>query len=159
MRKALGEIEGESVVPGVAIGELGIDAVERNGNAESAGEAESFREGHLSCVTAWNQRGERRVGTGGAEKIKEGRSGDDADGAGAVLAGITEARSARGERRTSGRRKRDAALLHTGGRDDVKCRNSSGADGVEGRGYRYGKRTVAGGSESRGDGVGIVAGD
>src|SRR5882762_3551175 len=44
MREALGQIKGESVVPGVAIGELGIDAVEGNRHAESAGEAESFCE-------------------------------------------------------------------------------------------------------------------
>src|SRR5712672_2693515 len=159
MRKALGEIKGESVVPGVAVGELGIDAVERNGNAEAAGEAESFCECDLCSVTARNQRGERRVGAGGAEEIKECRSGDDADGAGAVLTGITEARGARGQRCASRGRKRDASLLHTGGRDDVKRGNASGADGVEGRGDGYGKRTVAGGSESRGDGVGIVASD
>ena len=126
MREALSEIKGESVVPGVAVGELGIDAVERNGNAESAGEAESFCESDLRSVTARNQRRERRVGAGRAEEIKECRSCDDANRAGAVLAGITEPRSARGKRRTSGRRKRDAALLHTGGRDNVKRGNAAG---------------------------------
>src|SRR3981189_1584116 len=122
MGEALGEIKGESVVPGVAVGELSIDAVEGNGHAETAGEAKSFCESDLRAVTARNQRGERRVGAGGAEEIKECRSGDDADGAGAVLASITEARSARGKRGTSGRRKRDASFLNTGGGDDVKRR-------------------------------------
>src|SRR6202048_4545361 len=110
VREALGEIECQSVVPGVAIGKLSVNAIEGHGNAEATRIACGFREGDLRSVAPWDQPGEGRVGSGGAEKIEEGRSSNKADRrAAAILARIAQSENSRREGMTSWRRKRDAS--------------------------------------------------
>src|SRR5260370_26388037 len=51
LRKSLGEIKGHSVIPGVAVGELCVNAVEGYRHAEALGVAGQSRQSDLSCVS------------------------------------------------------------------------------------------------------------
>src|SRR5579863_4097679 len=77
VREALGEIEGQSVVPGVAVGKLSVNAVEWNRNTEADGIAGESSELLLGCVPAWDQAGERRIRSRGSEKVEEGGGTDE----------------------------------------------------------------------------------
>jgi hypothetical protein len=55
MREALGKIEGQGVVPGVAVGELGIDAVEWHRDTKACRITSGFRQSDLGCVAAGDQ--------------------------------------------------------------------------------------------------------
>src|SRR5712691_9963315 len=78
--ESLREVESQSVVPGVAIGELRVDAVEGNGNTEALRVASQCRQGHLRCVTTGDQSAERRIRAGGPKEVEEGRCGHESDG-------------------------------------------------------------------------------
>src|SRR5713101_9990902 len=96
MGEPLREIKGQSVVPGIAVGELRVDAVEGNGNAEAArvtcalrernlsrvawGNAiREAREGHRASRNARNQRRKGWIGSGGPEEVEERRRADEAN--------------------------------------------------------------------------------
>src|SRR5260370_23534408 len=51
MGETLRKVKGQSVVPGVGVGELRVDAVERNGNTETLGVARQSRQSDLSGVS------------------------------------------------------------------------------------------------------------
>src|SRR5712691_9298451 len=94
--ETLGEIKGQGVVPGVAVGELRVDAVEGHGNAEAARVDCALRERDLSRVACgnasretWkeygtrgnsgNQPRERRIGSGRPEKVEKRRRANEAN--------------------------------------------------------------------------------
>ncbi len=92
VREALGEIKGQGVVPGVAVGELSVDAVEGNRYTKTSREAGGLREGNLRGIATGNQGGEGGVGAGRPEEIEEGRRGDEADRrATAILPSVAQA--------------------------------------------------------------------
>src|SRR5216684_1037174 len=51
MGETLREIKGQSVVPGIAVGELGVDAGEGKGDAEAFGTASQTCQKGLRCVS------------------------------------------------------------------------------------------------------------
>src|SRR6266404_145478 len=57
MREALGKVEGQGVVPGVALGKLRVDEIEWDRNTETDGVASGFGEGDLGGVASGNQSG------------------------------------------------------------------------------------------------------
>src|SRR5260370_1338405 len=75
--ETLGEIKGQRVVPGVAVGKLRVHAVEGNGNAEAAGVACALRERDLSRITCGNASRETwkgyRARGNSANQPREGR--------------------------------------------------------------------------------------
>ena len=92
--EALGEIESQGVVPRVAVGELSVDAVERNGDAEAAGvtcalcerylsrvaggnAARETGEGYRACGNARNQRGKGWIRPRRTEEVEECRCPDE----------------------------------------------------------------------------------
>src|SRR6266702_3561758 len=94
--ETLGEIKSQSVVPGVAVGELRVDAVEGHRNAEAAGVACALRERDLSRISGGNARRETwqvhgargnsgnqpregRIGPGRPEKVEERRRANEAN--------------------------------------------------------------------------------
>src|ERR1700733_8884889 len=77
--EALGQIDGQAMVSGIAAGQLRIYAVERDGYAETRGVPRHFRESHLSGITdsgiASASGGcERRIWARRAEEIEKCRS-------------------------------------------------------------------------------------
>src|SRR5260370_3560147 len=91
-----GQIKGQRVVPGVAVGKLRVHAVEGNGNAEAAGVACALREGDFTRITCgnasretWkgydacgnsgNQTSEGRIGPRRPEEVEERRGTNEAN--------------------------------------------------------------------------------
>jgi len=83
MREALGEIEGQGIVGGAAVGELGIDAVKGDGYAKSLGVTGESRQTNLRCVSDGeglsrrDKTSEGRIGPRGTEEVEEGRGTDE----------------------------------------------------------------------------------
>src|SRR5713226_6911360 len=75
--ETLGEIKGQRVVPGVAVGKLRVHAVKGNGNAEATGVACALREGDFSRIACGNASRETwkgyRVCGNSANQPREGR--------------------------------------------------------------------------------------
>src|SRR6267143_286457 len=114
IRETLREVESQSVVPGVAIGELRVDAVEGNGNTEALRVARQCCQRHLRCITTGNQSAERRIRAGGPEEVEKRRRGDKADRvsrSAAIRPGEALAESAWSNEENAGRRTRCEACI------------------------------------------------
>src|SRR5713101_3594639 len=85
MGEPLREIKGQSVVPGVAVGELRVDAVEGNRHALALGVASQTCQKHLRCVSdgkglSWRDKTSKgRIRPRGPEEVEEGRRGHESD--------------------------------------------------------------------------------
>src|SRR5205823_9588997 len=83
--EALGEIEGQRVVPGVAVGELRVDAIEGNGDTEALWVAGQSCQCYLGCVSdgQWLSGGhkaeERWIWARRPEEVKEGWGAHETD--------------------------------------------------------------------------------
>src|SRR5713226_9717393 len=126
MGEPLREIKGQSVVPGIAVGELRVDAVEGNGHAEAFGIASQTCQKDLRCVSdskglSWRDKtSEGRIGAGGPEEVEEGRRGHESDCRcrGAVRCGEALPESAWSNQEDTAGTRRDARIARAGGNDD-----------------------------------------